>query len=92
MPILISVHCSSCHLGGLVVPNYSQLWLIRYGTGYCKQCQRFHHVPWPESSSPHCHLHPNQLLSLWQLGNPCPRCGGDLCEAPNELRIDLSVV
>jgi hypothetical protein len=91
MPTLISVRCTHCQLEGLVAPHYSQLWLIRYGTGYCQQCQRFHHVPWPEKALPHCHLHPDQRLSPWQLSDPCPRCGGDLREAPNELRIDLSV-
>jgi hypothetical protein len=91
MPTLMSVHCNKCQLEALLVPSFSQLWLIRYGTGYCRQCQRFHHVPWPEGSSPFCHLHTGQDLSAWQLGDPCPRCSGDLCEAPNELRIDLSV-
>ncbi|MDO9621288.1 MAG: hypothetical protein Q7I91_05220 [Moraxellaceae bacterium] len=89
MPVLISVNCSHCQLSALLVSGHSQLWLVRYGTGYCKLCQRFHHVPWPTTESPRCHIHPKQTLIPWQVGNPCPRCGGDLCEADNELRIDL---
>lgn len=89
MPILISVNCSHCRLSALLVSGYSQLWLQRYGTGYCALCQRFHHVPWPNKELPCCHIHPEQALTPWQIGNPCPRCGGNLCEADHALRIDL---
>ncbi len=90
MSTIISVRCNHCQLSALLIPGRSQLWLTAYGTGYCLQCQRFHHVPWPEAEQPPlCDVHHKQRLMAWQLHDPCPRCGDDLCVVTDGLRIDL---
>lgn len=86
-PPLCQLHCLQCGLQALTIPGPSQLWLTPYHTRYCPHCERLHHTPEDET---HCPQHGIYQVR-WQLGQPCPRCGGVLQIDPHGLQVSLTV-
>lgn len=72
--------CRDCGLAALLIPPTALTPLPPPAIGWCAACERL-------LQAPACHRHPQQALTPWRPGQPCPRCGGQLLPDPDALQV-----